>query len=194
MYKTLENKAVQKVSMDAVVNLESIAPKQLVFPDKTWTVARSGTKEKKEGRYAVRSVKPTRSFHYKKVMCNLDNPEHRQQALDFFYSLPDNEENSDEEPDDGANEEIDLLDFTTSDTSYTNSPRNSSTTSARNVTVPLSARTRISNFTLGKHQSWYQFRNHSVTMRPEIKIMKSDLGCQAVTIYMTKNIDFCKNS
>ncbi|CAH1957168.1 unnamed protein product [Acanthoscelides obtectus] len=125
------------------------------------------------------------------VMWNLDNPEHRQQALDFFYSLPDNEENSDEEPDDGANEEMDLLDFTTSDTSYTNSPRNSSTTSARNVTVPLSPEPDIEFL-------------HSVT--PELVSIQESLSddeardkdnekrswlpsCDHIH---DKNIDFCK--
>ncbi|CAH1962172.1 unnamed protein product [Acanthoscelides obtectus] len=124
-------------------------------------------------------------------MWNLDNPEHRQQALDFFYSLPDNEENSDEEPDDGANEEMDLLDFTTSDTSYTNSPRNSSTTSARNVTVPLSPEPDIEFL-------------HSVT--PELVSIQESLSddeardkdnekrswlpsCDHIH---DKNIDFCK--
>ncbi|KAK4873467.1 hypothetical protein RN001_015496 [Aquatica leii] len=68
------------------------------------------------------------------VMWDLENPLHRQNALEYLYSLPNDEENSDEEPDDDANEEMDILesiDSNTSNTRYTSgriTPRPSSPT------------------------------------------------------------------
>ncbi|KAK4881271.1 hypothetical protein RN001_004590 [Aquatica leii] len=42
-------------------------------------------------------------------MWDLENPLHRQNALEYLYSLPNDKENSDEKPDDDANEEMDIL-------------------------------------------------------------------------------------
>lgn len=63
-------------------------------------------------------------------MWDLDNPQHREKALEYFFSLPDNEENSDEEPDDGANEEMNILESTASNTSF-------DSTSTSNITSPI---------------------------------------------------------
>ncbi|KAK4871998.1 hypothetical protein RN001_016122 [Aquatica leii] len=64
------------------------------------------------------------SFNLEKdiVMWDLENPLHRQNALEYLYSLSNDEENSDEEPDNDANEEMDILesiDFSTSNTPST---------------------------------------------------------------------------
>nr|CAH7762126.1 unnamed protein product [Callosobruchus chinensis] len=64
-------------------------------------------------------------------MWDLDNPDHREQALQYFFSLPDNEQDSDEEPDEGANEELDTLEFL--DSSNTS---NSASTSRENTPNP----------------------------------------------------------
>nr|CAH7758138.1 unnamed protein product [Callosobruchus chinensis] len=64
-------------------------------------------------------------------MCDLDNPDHREQALQYFFSLTDNEQDSDEEPDEGANEELATLEFL--DSSNTS---NSASTSRENTPNP----------------------------------------------------------
>jgi len=58
-------------------------------------------------------------------MWDLENPQHREQALQYLYSLPDNEENSDEDADDSANEEIDILENIDSSTTVSASPSTS---------------------------------------------------------------------
>lgn len=52
---------------------------------------------------------------------DLNNFLHREKALEYLYSLPDNEENSDKESYDRANEDINTLMTTASDASL-NSP------------------------------------------------------------------------
>ncbi|KAK4875306.1 hypothetical protein RN001_011728 [Aquatica leii] len=70
---------------------------------------------------------------------DLENPLHRQNALEYLYSLPNDEENSDEEPDNDANEEMNIPESIDSSTS------NSPSTSGRITPRPLSPTNQFLN-------------------------------------------------
>ncbi|KAG5874855.1 hypothetical protein JTB14_018462 [Gonioctena quinquepunctata] len=63
-------------------------------------------------------------------MWDLDNPKHAEAAMEFFHNIPDDKTNSNQDSDDAADEEKELLECTTTSTP------SSSTRSSINLDIP----------------------------------------------------------